>query len=105
MLLIYFRNVLCKFRFIEQNRKTRINLTVVTTPNSYYVFTTIDGINLPYFSPFRILVTEFGVINPSHIFCKLRYDEYTLHRRHSGYGLGAVFLRFFVIFCRHCELI
>ena len=24
---------------------------------------------------------------------------------HSGYGLGAVFLRFFVIFCRYCELI
>jgi len=49
-----------KFRFIEQSRKTRINPTVVTTPNSYYVFTTIDGINLPYFAPFRIFVTESG---------------------------------------------
>lgn len=25
--------------------------TVVNTPNSYYVFTTIDGINMPRFAP------------------------------------------------------
>ncbi len=27
------------------------NPTVVKTPNSYYVFTTIDGINMPRFAP------------------------------------------------------
>lgn len=53
-----------KFQFIEQIRKIIINPTVVTTPNSYYVFTTTHGINLPYFAPFRILVTESGAKHP-----------------------------------------
>lgn len=34
------------------------NTTVVRTLDFYYVFTTIDGINLPHFAPFRISVPE-----------------------------------------------
>ena len=30
----------------------------VGTLDFYYVFTAIDGINLPHFAPFRISVTE-----------------------------------------------
>ena len=33
------------------------NPTVVKTPNSYYVFTTIDGINMPRFAIFVTFLT------------------------------------------------
>lgn len=36
--------------------------TVVKTPNSYYVFTTIDGINMPRFAP----ICQFRYIFHNH---------------------------------------
>ena len=46
------------------NQKNKSKSHSSNHPNSYYVFTTTHGNDLPYFAPFRILVTELGANKP-----------------------------------------
>ena len=60
------------------------NETVVTHPDSYYVFTTIDGLNLPRFAPFCLFCDKFN--NPEGI-----YIPGKSRQNRAEYGILGVF--------------
>ena len=89
-----FFNIDC----IALNCKVHINLyfsRVVKTPNSYYVFTTIDGINMPRFAPI----------------CHFRYIFHNLHEKSKPRKsrqntanqriLGGIFIMIKILFVCH----
>ena len=48
---------------------------VVTHPHSYYVFTTIDGLNLPRFAPFCLFCDCFNNLSGNYIPGKSRQNR------------------------------
>ncbi len=62
---------------LNGNRAYKIlgNVTVVTHPHSYYVFTTFDGLNLPRFATFCLFCDCFNNLIGNYIPGKLRQNR------------------------------
>ena len=48
------------------------NKTEVIHPHSYFVFNTIDGLNLPHFAPFCLFCDHFNTLGGNYILGKSR---------------------------------